>query len=114
MANLKERGILFAVSITVTSENVHEVTDAKYLLELREKGCGVIFYIEYVPAETGTEELVLSSAQLSWLTEQTLRLKKRYQDMTILSFPGDEQFMGGCLAAVSYTHLDVYKRQPEI
>lgn len=99
MANLKERGILFAVSITVTSENVHEVTDAKYLLELREKGCGVIFYIEYVPAETGTEELVLSSAQLSWLTEQTLRLKKRYQDMTILSFPGDEQFMGGCLAA---------------
>ena len=99
MEALKERGILFAVSITVTSENVHEIAGEQHLDELRKKGCGVVFYIEYVPAETGTEELVLSSEQLAWLTEETLRLKKRYKDMAILSFPGDEQFLGGCLAA---------------
>ena len=99
MAELKKRGILFAVSVTVTSENLCNAVTEEYLNELREKGCGVVFYVEYVPAEKGTERLVLSHKDTEWLNNETQRLKKIKKDMTILCFPGDEEYMEGCLAA---------------
>lgn len=99
MAELQKRGILFGVSVTVTNENVHTAVSEDYLNELRQKGCGAVFYVEYVPAEKGTEHLVLSAEDTQWLNSQTRRLKKIKKDMVILSFPGDERHMDGCLAA---------------
>jgi MoaA/NifB/PqqE/SkfB family radical SAM enzyme len=58
---LHGRDILFGVSVTVTSRNWEEVTDAEFLKSLRSRGCGLVFFVEYVPAESGTEELVLST-----------------------------------------------------
>lgn len=99
MNELKKRGVLFAVSITVTSENVHNITKDLYMKELRDKGCGVVFYVEYVPMENETDYLVLNSRELEQMTDRILHLKKQCKDMVLLSFPGDEQLMGGCLAA---------------
>jgi len=107
MAELKKRGILFAVSVTVTRENLHSAVSEQYLNELRQKGCGVIFYVEYVPAEKGTENLVLTYDDIEWLNSETQRLKGLKKDMTILSFPGDEEYMDGCLAAArGFFHIN--------
>ncbi|QAT44112.1 radical SAM protein [Aminipila luticellarii] len=97
---LKDRGILFGASITVTTENQKAVTDPNFVDTLRESGCGLIFYVEYVPVEKGTEHLALNEEALHVLTAQLDSLRENQKKgMIILSFPGDEEKMGGCLAA---------------
>lgn len=98
---LKERGILFGTSITVTTQNQNEVTDPIFAEALRESGCGLVFYVEYVPVEKNTDHLVLDEEHLHLLAEQidSLRKSKKNKGIIILSFPGDEESMGGCLAA---------------
>ena len=99
LEKLRERGILFAASVTVTKENLHEVARGEYIEQLRAAGCGVLFFIEYVPAQKGTEALVLSDEETRWLAERAARLKEEHSDMCIFSFPGDEEKTDGCLAA---------------
>ena len=99
MSKLHDRGILFAASITVTNMNLNAVVSESFLTGLRKLGCGAVFFVEYVPAEKGTEKLVLSDAETDWLNEQIGGFKSEFADMSIFAFPGDEKYMGGCLAA---------------
>jgi len=55
--------------------------------------------MEYVPAEKGTENLVLTKNDIAVLDENIRRLKSAFRNMVLISFPGDEKYMGGCLAA---------------
>jgi len=96
---LHSRGILYAASVTVTCENLREAASEKYLSDLRKRGCGIVFFIEYVPSEKGTEHLILSAEDAVWLAQTAESLKSKYADMCVFSFPGDEQLTGGCLAA---------------
>ncbi len=95
----RERGILFAASVTVTNQNLHGVTSEDYLSGLRRNGCGIVFLVEYVPAEKGTEQLLLSAEESEWLNARAQALRLAHRDMSIFSFPGDEKFTEGCLAA---------------
>ncbi len=96
MAELAQRQLLFGVSVTVTSENVARVTDDAFLAGLREKGCKAAVFVEYVPVEN--PELALDDSRRALLAERVARLR-RQENMIVLSFPGDEQESGGCLAA---------------
>lgn len=98
---LKEEGILFGTSITVTSENMRDVTEPQFIRSIAHHGCGLMFFIEYVPAAENTEELMLSGEALRELQERidALRKDKALRNMSFVSFPGDEAEMGGCLAA---------------
>ncbi len=93
------RGILYGVSITVTSHNLRAVTSDTFVADLRKAGCGIVFYLEYVPAEKGTEDMVLCESDTVFLEERVQSLRAGYPDMILLSFPGDESVLGGCLAA---------------
>ena len=99
MHKLINKGILFAASVTVTGENLHEVVTEEFLEGLHNNGCGAVFYVEYVPAEQGTEHLILSDSESEWLRSQIDMLKHKHKDMSVFAFPGDEKFMGGCLSA---------------
>lgn len=99
MDRLHEKNILFGASITVTSANLSGVLEPSFSENLRAKGCGIIFFIEYVPAEKGTESLALSADDITMLQAGTAALKQRLSDTVVLSFPGDEEAMGGCLAS---------------
>jgi MoaA/NifB/PqqE/SkfB family radical SAM enzyme len=98
---LHEKGILFGASITVTNANMEAVTESGFARDLRDRGCGLVFYIEYVPAEAGTEHLILNENELRELQAriEALRSDRQNKGMIILSFPGDEDALGGCLAA---------------
>ena len=99
MIELNNNGVLFATSVTVTSENLHGVVTEEFLSDLRARGCGAVFFVEYIPAEQGTEKLVLSEGESEWLRTQIDILKIKLEDMNVFAFPGDEKFMGGCLSA---------------
>lgn len=96
---MKSRNILFGASITVTSQNLDAVTEKGFALKLRESGCGIVFFVEYVPAESGTGALVLSREQCDLLNSRVEELRREIGDMIIVAFPGDEDKMGGCLAS---------------
>lgn len=109
MAALKKRKILFGAAITVTKENMELVTRDDFLRSLEDQGCGVTLYVEYVPAEAGTEDLVLDESEIKMLQAICLELRKSFRKMVILSFPGDEEEMGGCLASGrGFFHINPY------
>lgn len=98
MEALKERKVLFGASITVTKENAGAVTDERFVSALRERGCGIAFYVEYVPADETSHESAPGDAERRLLADNLEKLRERV-DMLFISFPGDEKLTGGCLAA---------------
>jgi MoaA/NifB/PqqE/SkfB family radical SAM enzyme len=98
---LTTRKLLYGVSITVTSKNVEAVLEDTFIEKLRQNGCGLVFFIEYVPAQSETLGLVLSATDQQRLRDRVIALREenRRHGMILLSFPGDEKAMGGCLAA---------------
>lgn len=99
MNEMKNRGILYGVSITVNKENLGEVTEESFISNLYTLGCKVIFYVEYVPVTAETADIAPSEEERLYLEQQLLCLRKNYDDMIFISFPGDEKSSGGCLAA---------------
>jgi MoaA/NifB/PqqE/SkfB family radical SAM enzyme len=94
---LKEGGVLFGHSITVSSENLDEVTDAAFLKGLMSGGASFFVFVEYVPIKAGTEALLLGDSGRIRLRER-LELLRRATGALMLAFPGDEEAFGGCLA----------------
>ncbi|KWW29455.1 MAG: Fe-S oxidoreductase [bacterium P3] len=99
MEMLHKEQLFFGTSITVTTENYRAVTDRSYIDTLRGYGCKIVFYIEYVPTEAGTEHLAFADNHVSEMEQRLETLRKAYEDIIFLSFPGDEKALGGCLAS---------------
>lgn len=98
MERLKAKGVLYGVSHTVTRANLDAVTGQGYIRELKWRGCRLIFYIEYVPFEEGTEDMELTAEGRETLQKRAESAGKREQVLAV-GFPGDEESFGGCLAA---------------
>ncbi len=99
MRRLKEKGLLFGASITVTKENLKDVVSDSFLDGMAEKGCRAVFLIEYVPVTLDTAHLAPGPAERACLEERLAQLRRDRGDMIFVSFPGDEKSSGGCLAA---------------
>lgn len=99
MQMLHEAGLFFGVSITVTTENKQFVTSADYLEKLHKLGCKLVFYVEYVPIEPGTEHLAFGEEDVEWMERTVDERREQYKDMIFVSFPGDEKLLDGCMAA---------------
>ncbi len=107
MAALKARRVFFGTSITVTSENITSVTASGFANGLREKGCSLVFYVEYVPADQISAHLA-PTAQDRVVLEEKTKVLKDTSGMLIVSFPGDEKETGGCLAAGrGFVHINM-------
>ena len=99
MERMRDRGILFGASVTLTTENIGTVTGDAFLSLLRALGAKVTFYVDYVPADAGTESLAPGDAERALLASRLDTLRQKQDGMIYVSFPGDEQFSDGCLAA---------------
>lgn len=99
MDMLGKEDLIFGASITVTSENMELVTSPQFIESLRAKRCRLLFYIEYVPTEKGTERLALDDAQVERMAATVLQRRNEYSDIIFFSFPGDEKETGGCIAS---------------
>ncbi|MCH5287508.1 MAG: radical SAM protein [Christensenellaceae bacterium] len=99
MAQMRRRHILFGASVTVTTENLAEVTSEAFLRGIAGMGCKAVVFVEYVPTEDGTDSLALDDAGRETLARK-LDLLRQQEDLPLMiSFPGDEKNSGGCLAA---------------
>ena len=99
MNALNDRGIIFGASVTVTRDNVHEVSSEKFLNSLYERGCKLVIYVEYVPVTDESKDLALTEIEQLYLKGEIARLRRDFEEMVFVSFPGDEKSSGGCIAA---------------
>jgi MoaA/NifB/PqqE/SkfB family radical SAM enzyme len=107
MDGLKEKGILFGASVTVTTENLRTVSSASFAEMLFSEGCQALLFVEYVPIDKQTRDLALTEADRIILEQSKDKLRKTFEEMIFISFPGDEQYTGGCLAAGrSFFHIN--------
>lgn len=99
MESLNKKGILFGGSITVTIENIITVTSKEFVGQLYNKGTRALLFAEYVPVTKDTENLAPTDKERLILEEKIEELRKEFENVVFLSFPGDEKYSGGCLAA---------------
>ncbi len=99
LERMKKEKLLFGVSITVTKENIWEVTSEEFISHMSESGVKLIFYIEYVPVTKESIPLAPEEEDRKFLNNQLESLRNNYEDIIFISFPGDEKSSGGCLAA---------------
>ena len=52
-----------------------------------------------MPVTASSKQLAPTDAERCFLAEKQIALRKKHENMIILSFPGDEEKLGGCLAA---------------
>ena len=94
-----QRGIVFGSSVTVTTENIREVTSDAFLQGLSGRGCKAVIFVEFVPVTEESKELAPGESEREYLREAIARLRGERPEMVYISFPGDEKSTGGCVAA---------------
>ena len=99
MEELNRRGLIFGASVTVTTENIHEVTSEDFLKSLSDRGCRAVIFVEFVPVAGESRELAPGDQEREYLTGEIGRLRREHPEMVYVSFPGDEKSSGGCVAA---------------
>ncbi|MBR1669761.1 MAG: radical SAM protein [Butyrivibrio sp.] len=99
MDRLSERGLIFGASVTVTTENLREVSSKSFLDLLSQRGCKLVVFVEYVPVTDESRHLAPSDEDREYLKGEIARLRSEYEEMMFVSFPGDEKSSGGCIAA---------------
>lgn len=98
MDKLHKDGIFFGASVTVTTENIGTVTNGNFVDRLYEKGCKILFYVEYVPIDGKSADLAPTDIERKILEDKQNIFRTEYENMIFISFPGDEKYTGGCLA----------------
>lgn len=99
MDELKKRGLIFGASVTVTKENIKEVTSNDFLNSLSSRGCKAVIFVEYVPMTDEADELILDDNDRKYLMDTLRAMRMTEQEMVYIAFPGDEENFGGCVAA---------------
>ena len=99
MSAMKARRAFYGACVTVTAENAREVLSKDFVGRLKAGGCGILLYVDYVPAEKGTEHLAPKEDDRRQNAARIDRLRETFGGLVLISFPGDERHMGGCLAA---------------
>ena len=99
MDEFKARGLIFGASVTVTTQNLREVSADAFLQKLSERGCKAVIFVEFVPVTEDAKHLAPGDAERAYLRDEIARLREEHPEMVYISFPGDEKSSGGCVAA---------------
>ena len=99
MDRLHEKNLLFGASITVTTENIREVTSPEFMKTLVARGCKLAIFVEFVPVTEEARHLAPADAEREYLLTAMQRLREAFPELIALAFPGSEKANGGCMAA---------------
>ncbi len=98
MKKMGKENIFFGVSITINKDNYSLTSDNTFIRELIQMGCRLFFFVEYVPVQEGTDDMILTEGQRNNINALMNKLRHQYPGL-FLAFPGDEEAFGGCLSA---------------
>ncbi len=98
LKKLKDRGLFFGTSLTVTKKNFSTLTSDAFIQQLTSSGPRLVFFVEYVPVKEGTEGWVLTQDQCDSIPALMESFRKRFPGVFV-AFPGDEKALGGCVSS---------------
>jgi MoaA/NifB/PqqE/SkfB family radical SAM enzyme len=106
MSRLKERGVPFGTSLTVTSKNVEELTSYAFFEHLYLKGVMIVWYFLFMPVGKDPDvSLMPSPEQREYLRHRGQELRSEFP-VFIADFWNDAPFVGGCIAGgKNYVHI---------
>ena len=99
MDELNRRGLIYGASVTVTTDNLKDVSSEDFIGKLSDKGCKAVIFVEFVPVTDDSKHLAPGDEEREYLKKEIMRLRQEHQEMVFVSFPGDEKSSGGCIAA---------------
>ena len=99
MDEFQKRGLIFGASVTVTTQNLREVSSDAFLNKLSDRGCKAVIFVVFVPVTDDSRELAPGETEREYLKGEIDRLRRDHPEMVYISFPGDEKDSGGCVAA---------------
>lgn len=99
MDELNRRGLIYGASVTVTTENIREVSSEDFIGKLSSKGCKAVIFVEFVPVTEDVTHLAPGDEEREYLKKEIARLREEHPEIVFVSFPGDEKSSGGCIAA---------------
>ena len=99
MDELDKRGLIYGASVTVTTENLKDVSSEQFIGKLSSKGCKAVIFVEFVPVTEDSQHLAPGDEERKYLAKEITRLRQEHPEMVFVSFPGDEKSSGGCIAA---------------
>ena len=105
--NLKQYGVPFGTSITVTRNNVEEVTSDAFYDMIIEKGVMVLWYFLFMPVGKNPDtSLMPTPEQREYLRQRDIYLRAN-KNIFIADFWNDAPAVGGCIAAGrNYLHIN--------
>ena len=99
MDELNKRGLIYGASVTVTTDNLRDVSSESFIGKLSDKGCKAVIFVEFVPVTDDSAHLAPGDEEREYLKKEIMRLRQEHPEMVFVSFPGDEKSSGGCIAA---------------
>jgi MoaA/NifB/PqqE/SkfB family radical SAM enzyme len=95
---LKKQDVFFGTSLTVTRNNFDTLLNDQFIGNLTALGGKFLFFVEYSPIQSGTEDWVITEEQRDHMSGLMQMFRSKYPALFI-SVPGDEKDFGGCLSA---------------
>ncbi len=107
MDRLKEAGIFFGVSLTMTKENTEETISDEYMKMLSDKGSLWTWGFHYVPVGENPDPSVMPTAEQREDIKKALYNARNTLPMMTVDFWGDGPEMMGCIAGGrQYIHVN--------
>lgn len=105
---LSTRLLFFGCAITVSRNTISKVLDESFIRTMIDAGARAFIFIQYVPAEPGTDDLVPTPEQRRLLIACMDEFNRKYPAFFI-GIPGDMEMFDGCLAAGrGFVHVNPY------
>lgn len=109
MGELGKRGLFFGASVTVMKGCEDVVASEDFVMMLHDSGCKIVFFIEFVPVCGDPEGSAPTEDDRARFRVRLSELRRMYGDMIFMSFPGDEEYLGGCIGAGrGFFHINPY------
>ena len=106
MERLKDRGVPFGTSLTVTRRNVEEISSREFFQHLYQKGVMIAWYFLFMPVGQNPDvSLMPTPEQREYLRRRGQALRSEFP-IFIADFWNDAPYVGGCIAGGrNYLHI---------
>jgi MoaA/NifB/PqqE/SkfB family radical SAM enzyme len=104
---MKERGMVYGVSVTETRRNIEEIAGLEFVDMCIDKGCMVMWYFQYIPiGRRPSLDLMPTAEQRDWLRRRIKELRET-RPIFIGDFWNDGPYVHGCIAGGrEYLHIN--------
>lgn len=107
MDRLKDRGVPFGTSLTITRKNVEDITSDAFFEHLYNKGVMLTWIFLFMPVGKDADvSLMPTPEQREYLRNRDIALRSKYP-IFIADFWNDAPYVGGCIAGGrNYIHIN--------